>query len=48
MVVIIYTKITVLEWVEGLYEEQIYTGENLVVSPLLGDLDLSVDRVLEW
>jgi Uma2 family endonuclease len=39
-------KVTVLEWVEGLYEEQVYTGDNLIVSPLLGDLDLRVDRVL--
>ena len=43
----IQAKITVLEWVEGLYEEQVYTGGNLIVSPLLGALDLSVARLLQ-
>jgi Uma2 family endonuclease len=43
----IQAKVTVLEWVEGLYEEQVYTGDSLVVSPLLGNLDLTVDRVLQ-
>jgi Uma2 family endonuclease len=43
----IQAKVTVLEWVEGLYEEQVYTGESLIVSPLLGALDLSVERLLQ-
>jgi Uma2 family endonuclease len=43
----IQAKVTVLEWVEGLYEEQVYTGDNLIVSPLLGNLDLTVDRLLQ-
>jgi Uma2 family endonuclease len=43
----IQSKVTVLEWVEGLYEEQVYTGDNLILSPLLGDLDLTVDRVFQ-
>lgn len=43
----IQAKVTVLEWVEGLYEEQVYTGDNLIVSPLFGDLDLKVDQLLQ-
>jgi Uma2 family endonuclease len=40
-------KVTVLEWVEGLYEEQVFMGDNLIVSTVLGNLDLTVDRVLQ-
>jgi Uma2 family endonuclease len=40
-------KVTVLEWVEGLYEEQVFTGDSLIVSTVLGDLELTVDRVLQ-
>jgi Uma2 family endonuclease len=43
----IQAKVTVLEWVEGLYEEQVYTGDASIVSQLLGSLDLTVDRVLQ-
>jgi Uma2 family endonuclease len=40
-------RVTVLEWVEGLYEEQVLTGDSLIVSTVLGNLDLTVDRVLQ-
>ncbi len=40
-------KVTVLEWVEGLYEERVFTGENKIESSVLGSLDLTVDRVLQ-
>jgi Uma2 family endonuclease len=40
-------KVTVLEWVEGLYEEQVFTGDNLIVSTVLDNLELTVDRVLQ-
>jgi Uma2 family endonuclease len=40
-------RVTVLEWVEGLYEEQIFTGKNVLKSTVLGDLELTVDRVLQ-
>ncbi len=40
-------RVTVLEWVEGLYEEKVYTGDSLIVSSIFGDLDLSVDQVLQ-
>lgn len=41
----ILQKVTVLEWVEGLYEEKVYSGEMAIVSPVLGNLELTVDRV---
>jgi Uma2 family endonuclease len=41
------SKVTVLEWVEGLYEERVYVGDNAIVSPILGTLDLTAIRVLE-
>ena len=40
-------KVTVLAWVEGLYEEQVFTGDSLIVSTVLGNLELTVDRVLQ-
>lgn len=40
-------KITLLEWIEGLYEETIYTGEELILSPLLGNLELKTSQVLQ-
>jgi Uma2 family endonuclease len=40
-------KVTVLEWVEGLYEEKVYQGDNSIESSILGSLDLNVDRVLQ-
>ncbi len=43
----ILQKVTVLEWVEGLYEEKVYAGESSIVSPVLGNLELTVDRVLQ-
>lgn len=40
-------KVTVLEWVEGLYEEKVYEGNSAIVSPLLGALDLTPVQVLQ-
>lgn len=42
----ILQQVTVLEWVEGLYEEKVYTGEMAIVSPTLGNLELTGDRIL--
>jgi Uma2 family endonuclease len=39
-------KVTVLEWVEGLYEEQIYQGDQAIVSPQLDALTLTAATVL--
>jgi Uma2 family endonuclease len=38
-------RVTVLEWVEGLYEERVFQGDQRVISPLLPDLDLTSERV---
>jgi len=39
-------KVTILEWVEGFYEEAVYGGDEAIVSPLLGDIQLTAARVL--
>jgi Uma2 family endonuclease len=40
-------KVTVLEWVEGFYEEQVYTGDEPIASPLLGKLELTTAQILQ-
>lgn len=40
-------KVTVLEWVEGFYEEKAYTGDERIVSPLLSNLELTAAQVLQ-
>ncbi|WP_373543076.1 Uma2 family endonuclease [Chamaesiphon sp.] len=40
-------RVTVLEWVEGLYEEKVFAGDNKIESSVLESLDLTVDRVLQ-
>jgi Uma2 family endonuclease len=37
--------VTVLEWVEGLYEEEVYQGERTIRSPLLGNLALTATQI---
>lgn len=39
-------KITILEWVDGLYEEQVYQGEQNLRSPLFPALNLTATMVL--
>ena len=40
-------KVTILEWIEGLYEEKVYIGDNVLQSSLFENLDLTVDRLLQ-
>ena len=40
-------KVTILEWVEGLYEEQVCVGEDTIVSVLLGNIGLTANRLLQ-
>jgi Uma2 family endonuclease len=40
-------RVTVLEWVEGFYEEQAYQGDVQIASPLLGSLELTAAQVLQ-
>lgn len=39
-------KVTVLQWVDGLYEEQIYQGEAAILSPLFPSLALKASQML--
>jgi Uma2 family endonuclease len=39
-------RVTVLEWVEGLYEEKVFQGEA-IVSGLLGVLQLTANQILQ-
>lgn len=39
-------RVTLLEWVEGLYEERVYGLGEQIVSMIFERLDLTVDRVL--
>jgi Uma2 family endonuclease len=34
-------KLTILQWVDGFYDELVFTGEMAIASPLLGELDLT-------
>jgi Uma2 family endonuclease len=43
----IQQRVTVLEWIEGLYEEQVYTGDRAIASPLFGVLELTAERLLQ-
>jgi Uma2 family endonuclease len=40
-------RVTVLEWVEGLYEEVVYTDDSAIASPVLGVLELTAQRLLQ-
>ncbi|MBD2000399.1 hypothetical protein H6G00_27995 [Leptolyngbya sp. FACHB-541] len=40
------TIVTVLEWVDGLYEEQIYQGSDRIVSPRFPELHLTAAQIL--
>lgn len=39
-------KVTILQWVDGLYEEQVYQGEAAILSPLFASLMLTASQVL--
>ena len=43
----IQQRVTILEWVDGFYEEQVYAGDSKIESVILANLDLTVDRVLQ-
>jgi Uma2 family endonuclease len=40
-------KVTVLQWVEGLYEEKVYTGDSAIASTVLDKLELTAVQVLQ-
>jgi Uma2 family endonuclease len=39
-------RVTVLVWVDGLYEEQAYQGDATIVSPLFPSFNLTAAQVL--
>ena len=43
----IQQKVTILELVEGFYEEKVYRGSDRIYSPLLTKNDLTAERVLQ-
>jgi Uma2 family endonuclease len=40
-------KVTVLEWVEGFYEEKVFTENDVICSPLFADIKLTVNEVFQ-
>lgn len=40
-------KVTLFQWVEGFYDEFVFTGDMLINSPLLGKLALTAAQVLQ-
>ncbi len=40
-------RVTVLEWVEGFYEEKVYLGDSAIASLLFADLKLTAVQVLQ-
>jgi Uma2 family endonuclease len=40
-------KVTVLEWVEGFYDERVYQGKSAIVSSIFADLQLTASEVLQ-
>lgn len=39
-------RVTILEWVEGLYEEKVYEGSDRILSSILGDVELTAERIV--
>jgi Uma2 family endonuclease len=40
-------KVTIFQWVEGFYDEFVFTGDMVINSPLLGELTLTAVQVLQ-
>jgi Uma2 family endonuclease len=40
-------KVTILEWVEGMYEEKVFQSKDNIISPQLGTLSLTVNEILQ-
>jgi Uma2 family endonuclease len=39
-------KVTILEWVEGFYDEWVYEGETVIISSIFADLQLTAAQIL--
>lgn len=44
---VIAQKVTIFQWVEGFYDELVFTGDMVINSPLLGELTLTAAQVLQ-
>jgi Uma2 family endonuclease len=42
----ILQKVTILEWIEGMYEEKVFQGEDRIISPQLGTVSLTASQIL--
>jgi Uma2 family endonuclease len=40
-------KVTVLEWVEGFYDERVYQGDSAIVSAIFDNLELTASQILQ-
>ncbi|OIP78353.1 MAG: hypothetical protein AUK48_01845 [Oscillatoriales cyanobacterium CG2_30_44_21] len=40
-------KVTIFQWVEGFYDELVFTGDMVIISPLLGNLTLTAAQILQ-
>ena len=40
-------RVTVLEWVDGFYEDKVYEGHQSIFSPIFAELELAVSQVLQ-
>ncbi len=40
-------KVTILEWVEGFYEEKVYEGDQVITSIVFPDLNLTAAQILQ-
>lgn len=40
-------KLTILQWVEGFYDELVFEGDRAIISPVLGSLELTAVQVLQ-
>ncbi len=43
----IQERVTILEWIEGFYEEKVYVGDNAIATLVFADLKLTVAQVLQ-
>lgn len=40
-------KLTIFQWVEGFYDELVFEGDQAIVSPVLGSLEITAAQVLQ-
>ena len=43
----IQQQVTILAWVDGLYEDKVYQGSERIISPELGTLELTAEQIVK-